>query len=292
MTDPVFRPGNENDIDQVATLLSVHMNRKVAPEKFRRLMDYQWGGEKPHIGMVAEADDGIVGFLGNVYSMRNFENTSRTFGSFTSLYVHKDWRGRDLGLRMMQTYEGRPDITYTVYDPSERVHGILEQCGFRDLDTHRLVWEQGMGEVGREVEVITDRRAIAAKLGAEQRRYLDDHAALPVHPLLCRDGEYQVFCFFLRQDRGEDGLCHELIYTDDPLALAALIDRMAAGVLATNPQSRLLVDERYLDGHACKGLRQSLSCRRMVRRANPLVQDWRIDHLYSETLLLDLKLGL
>lgn len=292
MIEPVFRPGKESDIDQVATLLSVHMNRKVSPADFRRLMDYRWAGEKPHIGMVAEAGGNIVGFLGSVWSIRRFGGDSRTFGSFTSLYVHKDWRGHNLGLRMMRTYEARPDITYTVYDPSERVHGILEQCGFRDLDTHRRVWEQGMGENGEEMEVVEGHGAIAGLLDAEQRRYLDDHAALPALPLLFRDGSREAFCFFLRQDRGLDGVCHELIYTDDPVALAALIGRVAGWFLARDPRARLLVDERFFDGHDTTGMRQTLSCRRMVRRAYPPVPDWRIDHLYSETLLLDLKLGL
>lgn len=292
MNGPVFRPGNDRDIDQVAELLSLHMNRKVSPATFRRLMDYRWAGEKPHIGMVAAVGDDIVGYLGNVYSVRRFDGASRTFGSFTSLYVHKHWRGHNLGLRMMQTYETRPDITYTVYDPSERVHTILEHCGFRDLDTHRLVWEQGMGEAPGEMEVIADPSAIAAALGDEQQRYVDDHAALPAQPLLFRDRDLQLLCFLLRQDRGAEGYCYEMIYTSDPSALAALLDRMAGWILASHPRARLLVDERFLDGHATRGLRQPLSCRRMVRRADPPVPDWRIDHLYSETLLLDLKLGL
>lgn len=292
MSEPDFRPGNDRDIDRVAELLSLHMNPKVPPATFRRLMDYRWAGEKPHIGMVAEVGDDIVGFLGNVYSVRRFGGSSHTFGSFTSLYVHKHWRGHNLGLRMMQTYEARPDITYTVYDPSQRVHAILEQCGFQDLDTHRKVWEQGMGDAPGGMEAVTDRSEIASMVGREQRRYLDDHAVLPALPILFSGPDHRVLCFFLRQDRGEEGFCHEMIYTDDPSALAVMIDRVAGWVLAAHPRARFLVDERFLDGHASGGLRQSLSCRRMVRRADPPVPDWRIDHLYSESLLLDLKLGL
>lgn len=292
MTEPVCRPGNEGDVDQVALLLSEHMNRRVAPATFRRLMDYRWRGEKPHFGMVAAAGDDIVGFLGCIYSDRRIDGGARTFGSFTSLYVHKDWRGRNLGLRMMRTYEERPDITYSVYDPSDRVHGLLEQCGFTDLDTHRLVWEHGMGGETTGLEVVTDSEQMSEMLADEQLRYLADHAKLPARPLLFRQGGRQVLCFFLCQDRGCDGLCYELIFADDPVALAALIDAAAAWIQATDPRARLLVDERYLAGNDCRGRRQKLTCRRMVRRADPPVPDWRIDHLYSETLLLDLKLGL
>lgn len=291
MSGPRFRPGSEADIDHVAGLLHRHMNRKLPPETFRRLMAYDWAGEKPHIGMVAEAGGEIVGFHGNVYSMRLIDGVPRTFGSFTSLYVHKDWRGHDLGLKMMRTYEERPDITYTVFDPSVRVHDILEACGFRDLDTHRLVWEQGTGEAAAGVEVVGDRAAIRAAVTAEERRYLDDHADLPARPMLFRRGPEQVLVFFLGQDRGDQGLCFDLIYAGDPAALARLIDGAAPTLLASDPRARVLVDERFLAGHPTGGARRPLAYRRMVRRAEPAVPDWRVDHLYTETLLLGLKLG-
>ena len=123
MTAAIIRPGTEADIPQVAELLHQNMNRKVPAEVFARLMNYDWAGEKPHIGMVSEADGRIVGFHGNVYSMRRINGVERIFGSFTSIYVLRDWRGEDLGVRMMRTYEERPDITYSVFDPSTRVLG-------------------------------------------------------------------------------------------------------------------------------------------------------------------------
>lgn len=289
MTEPLFRPGTEADIDHVAELLHRHMNPKVPAEVFRRIMAYEWAGEKPHIGMVAEADGEIVGFHGNIYSTRWIDGAPRVFGSFTSLYVHRDWRGHDLGLKMMRTYEQRPDITYTVFDPSKRVHGILESCGFRDLDTHRIVWEQG-GAPG-DVEVIGDIERIAPRVSAEEQRYLADHRDLNAWPVLLVGKAGEVLTFFLRQDRGSQGYCHDMIYTGDPAKLAAMIDAAAPRILGDNPRARLLADERFFGGHAVGGAREPLRYRRMVRRAAPPVPDWRVDHLYTETLLIDLKLG-
>lgn len=290
MKEALFRPGTDRDIDQVAQLLHDHMNRKVAPETFRRLMDYGWAGEKPHIGMVVESPEGeIVGFHGNVYSTRFLAEGPRVMGSFTSLYIHKDWRGENLGYRMMHTYEDRPDITYTVFDPSKRVHGILEECGFRDLDLNRFIWAPG-GAAGN-VEVIEDPDRIASSVSAEEQRYLHDHRDMKAYPVLLRGDAGDVLTFWLRQDRGDKGFCHDLIYTGDPVTLAAMIDGAAPRILGDDPRARLLVDERFFDGHSVSGRKEQLAYRRMVRRADPALPDWRVDHLYTETLLIDLKLG-
>ncbi|WP_416899302.1 MAG: N-acetyltransferase family protein [Minwuia sp.] len=289
MKDALFRPGTDADIDQVADLLHQHMNRKVPPETFRRLMDYGWAGEKPHVGMVVEADGQIVGFHGNVYSTRFLPDGPRVFGSFTSLYIHRDWRGENLGLRMMQTYEARPDITYTVFDPSKRVHAILEQCGFRDLDLNRYVW-QADGVPG-DIEVIEDPDRIAPRVSEEERRYLHDHRDMKAFPVLLSGPAGDVLSFFLRQDRGDKGFCHDLIYTGDPAKLAAMIDAAAPRILGDDPRARLLADERFFNGNAVGGRKEPLQYRRMVRRADPALPDWRVDHLYTETLLIDLKLG-
>jgi len=291
MTAAIIRPGTEADIPQVAELLHQNMNRKVPAEVFARLMNYDWAGEKPHIGMVSEADGQIVGFHGNVYSMRRINGVERIFGSFTSIYVLRDWRGEDLGVRMMRTYEERPDITYSVFDPSTRVHAILESCGFRDLDMNRYVWEQGMSPRDDRVEVITDHDMIRPLVGAEEQRYLDDHRGLTAHPVLLRDHDGQVLCFFLQQDRGDKGFCHDLIYTGDPAALARMIDRAADRIMGDNPRARLLIDERFLDGNTTDGTCTPLPYRRMVRRADPPLPDWQVDHLYTETVLVNLKLG-
>lgn len=290
MREALFRPGTDADIDQVAQLLHDHMNRKVSPEIFRRLMDYDWAGEKPHIGMVVESTEGqIVGFHGNVYSTRFLSEGPRVMGSFTSLYIHRDWRGENLGYRMMHTYEDRPDITYTVFDPSKRVHGILEECGFRDLDLNRFVWEPET-PVG-DVEVIEDPDRIAPLVSAEEQRYLHDHRNMKAFPVLLRGGHGDVLTFWLRQDRGDKGLCHDLIYTGDPVKLAAMIDGAASRILGDDPRARLLADERFFAGNAVSGRKEPLAYRRMVRRADPALPDWQVDHLYTETLLINLKLG-
>lgn len=291
MSPAIIRPGTAADIPQVAELLHRNMNRKVPAEVFARLMNYDWAGEKPHIGMVSDADGQIVGFHGNVYSMRRINGVERLFGSFTSIYVLRDWRGEDLGVRMMRTYEERPDITYSVFDPSTRVHAILESCGFRDLDLNRYVWEQGMSPRDDRVEVITDHDQIRPLVGTEEQRYLDDHRDLTAHPVLLRDHDGQVLCFFLQQDRGDQGFCHDLIYTGDPVALARMIDRAADRIMGNDPRARLLIDERFLDGNMTDGTCTPLPYRRMVRRADPPLPDWQVDHLYTETVLINLKLG-
>lgn len=290
MTEPTFRPATEADAPGVAALLTAHMNPKIPPEVFARILDYRWSGEKPHAGIVAEADGEVVGYHGNVWSVRRVDGRERLMGSFSSLYVRRDWRGHDLGLRMMRTYAAMPEPTFTVFNPSRRVHAILEECGFRDLDTHRVVWRAGAG--GGDTDVVEDPAEIAAAVSQEERRYLAEHDGLPVQWRLLTGRGASVLCGFLRQDRGDQGLCWDMIYGGSPETLAGLIDGAARGLLADEPRGVLQVDARFLGGHApAGGTPEPLRYRRMVRRGADAPAGDRIDHLYSETLLLGLKLA-
>ncbi|MEM1316017.1 MAG: hypothetical protein AAGI51_15775 [Pseudomonadota bacterium] len=290
MTEPRFRPATEADAPGVAALLTAHMNPKIPPEVFARILDYRWAGPKPHAGIVAEAEGEVVGYHGNVWSMRRVDGRERPMGSFSSLYVRRDWRGHDLGLRMMRSYAAMPEPTFTVFNPSRRVHAILEDCGFRDLDTHRRVWRAGEG--GSGPEVVSDPAEIAAAVSDEERRYLHEHDGLPVRWRLLKGRGAAVLCGFLRQDRGEQGLCWDMIYGGDPETLAALIDGAAPALLAGEPRGVLQIDARFLGGHApAGGALEPLRYRRMARRGADAPADHRIDHLYSETLLLGLKIA-
>lgn len=290
MTEPLFRPATEADAPGVAALLTAHMNPKIPPQVFARILDYRWSGEKPHAGVVAEAGGEVVGYHGNVWSTRRIDGTDRLMGNFSSLYVRRDWRGHDLGLRMMRAYAAMPEPTFTVFNPSRRVHAILEACGFRDLDTHRRVWRFGDG--GGGTEVVADPSEIARAASAEERVYLDEHQGLPVHWRLLRGDGGAVLAGFLRQDRGDQGLCWDMIYAGDPKALAGLIHGAAPAILSGARRGVLQIDARFLGGHALAGgALEPLQYRRMVRRGANAPPDHRIDHLYSETLLLGLKIA-
>lgn len=281
---PVVRPARPEDAARVGAFLSAHMNPRIPAEVFARILDYPWQAPRPHLGMLAELGGEVVGYHGCVWSRRG----AARFGSFSSLYVRRDMRGEDLGGRMMRAITAEAGPTLTVFHPSRRVHDLLEACGFRDLDTHRRVWAPGEGDPRAGVEAVRDPAAIRAAAGAEGLRLLADHAGLPAVPVLLSGRGDAALSFWLRQDRGASGRVWELIAGPEPERLAALIEGAAAALTAEG--ERVLVDERFLGG-ADLGRREALAHRRMWRPGEATPARWRVDHLYTETLLLGLKLG-
>lgn len=294
MTEAVFRDARPEDAAGIGELLHQHMNRKLSAETFARIVDYPWQEpDAPHRGQVAEAGGQIVGYHGIIFSHRIFNGASHLMGNFSSLYVHRDWRGSDLGLRMMRRIVSDLDITMTVFDPTKRVHGILEECGFTDIDLYRHVWDSDFRTARPAPEVITGAENILPKLDdPELLRIAADHADLRVRLVLLIDRETGARCLtgFLDQHRGDNGQVLDMIYCSDPAALAKCIDG-AAPTLTDRENGRLLIDERFLDGHQVAGLKVRHGHRRMIRpAANPL-PGWQVDHMYSETVLMPLKLS-
>lgn len=282
------RPALPADAASVGDFLNRHMNPDIPAATFARILDRSWAGAPPHSGYLAEAGGEIVAFHGAIGSLRQADGCGHRMASFSSLYVRRDHRGQDLGGRMMRRLVAESDVTYTVANPSRRVHALLESCGFRDLDTHRRVWAGG-GSPGSGVEILTVPALVSAEATAEERRILADHAGLGIRPALIRGPAGQVLCLLLREDR--DGPTLELLHAGDPGILAASIDAAAPALLGPDPEARLRIDERFLDNRPAGGRREPLRHRRMVRPAARPPPDWRIDQLYTETLLLGLRLG-
>lgn len=281
---PEIRPARPSDAAAVGAFLHAHMNAKIPPEAFARILDYTWDGAPAHRGWLAEIDGALVGYHGSVGSARWIDGRARPCGSFSSLYVHKSARGHDLGGRMMRALVAEPDVTYTVFNPSRRVQALLESCGFSDLETHRRVFTAGpAGQVQ-----VTKGSAAAPYIDAA---ILRDHAALPVTAAVLSDADGAVACLLGAPARGADGAAVELLYCSDPAALARMIEAASPALLGPEPGLRLHVDERYFDGNEPGGRREALAYRRMIRPARDPLPSWRVDHLYSETLLLGLKLG-
>ncbi|MEM9050065.1 MAG: GNAT family N-acetyltransferase [Pseudomonadota bacterium] len=283
---PQIRPATRADAAAVGAFLHAHMNGKIAPEVFARILDYGWEGAPGHRGMLAQADGAIVGYHGSVGSARWIDGLARPCGSFSSLYVHKSARGHNLGEEMMRALVGMTNVTYTVFNPSSRVQDLLERCGFVDLDDTRYVFF-GQDAAG-PVQISRDPGILARLI---DRRILEDHVGMPVDPVVLSDRDGEAACILSAPARTAGGSAVELLHVSDPAGLARMIAAAAPLLLGHDRDLRLHADARYFDGHDPGGRHTPLPYRRMIRPAAAALPLWRVDHLYSETLLLDLKLG-
>jgi hypothetical protein len=138
------------------------------------------------------------------------------------------------------------------------------------------------------IAVLSGSAALLPELPAQERRLLEDHRGLPIHPHLLRTADGDCLVVLSLKRKGEDVLWHEVLHLGRPALLARHAQAFADAVLAPG-ESVLSVDSRLLDGCAVTAAeRLPIPVPRYFR--SPDLAPREVDFLYSEIPLLDLKL--
>jgi GNAT superfamily N-acetyltransferase len=282
----VIRPAVAGDIEPICALLHEKMNAKFALERWRRLMTYPWMEDKPDYGRVVEDNGRILGFVGMIYSDRIIEGTRERFVSISSWFLDKSLRGRGLGAGLMAAATDDPQITYTNVTSSDRVLAIVDAVGYRVLDDHRYLWRK-RGPPGPDLRCEWDAGAIRERIGEDERRLIGDHAGLPVRAALVEAGGRRALMVFSVKQKGEDVTYFDLLHTGDRALLAEHGQALADAILPGGP-AVLAADCRFVDGAPQGAGREALPVPRYFKSTR--LAPARIDLLYSELQLLDLKL--
>jgi GNAT superfamily N-acetyltransferase len=281
----VIRPADAGDIEAVCALLHEKMNAKIAVERWRRLMTYEWLADKPDLGRVVEAGGKILGYVGMVYADRDMGGRSERIVNICAWYLDKSLRGAGLGTRMMADATADPAMSYDIMTSSKNTLGILDAVGYRVLDDHRYVWRKDDAAAG--LTILDDPAAIRAEVGPGEARLLDDMAGLPVTPMLIEEDGAQALLFFSVKQKRADVTWFDLLHTSDRAVFAAQAQALANAILPNSP-AVLAADCRFVDGSTKGAERQVLPVPRFYKTEH--LAPHEIDHLYTELQLLDLKL--
>jgi len=287
----VIRPAGAGDIDAVCALLHEKMNAKIAVERWRRLMTYEWLAEKPDLGRVVEAGGTILGYVGMVYADRDIPNLSgggrsERIVNICAWYLDKSLRGAGLGTRMMADATADPAMSYDIMTSSKNTLTILDAVGYRALDDHRYVWRKA-ATAADALTIERDPVAIRAQVIADNVRLLDDMVGLPVTPMLIGADGAQALLFFSIKQKGADVTWFDLLHTSDRAVFAAQAQAVANAILPHGP-AVLAADCRFVEGSPGGAERQALPVPRFFKSER--LAPHEIDHLYTELQLLDLKL--
>jgi GNAT superfamily N-acetyltransferase len=282
-----IRPARAADIEPVCALLHDKMNPKIAPERWRRLMTYDWLADKPDLGRVVEADGRILGYVGMVYADRTVAGRRERIVNICAWYLDKSLRGEGLGTALMADATADDAMSYDIMTSSSRTLAILEAVGYRVLDDARWVWRRGAAE-GDAARCTRDMDAIRAAVDDEARRMLDDHAGLPVTPLLAEADETRALIVFSVKHKAEDVTWFDVLHTSDQTFLGRHGGAIAAAILPEDEPAVLAADCRFVAGDASGAAREMLPVPRFYKSRR--LQPHQIDHLYTELQLLDLKL--
>ena len=282
-----LRSAGAGDRESVVALLHEHMSGKISLERWRRLFDHGWGAGQPEHGVLLLARGTLAGYLGVIHAERRIGARNARTANLSSWYILKPWRGRGLGLAMLRHATRDAALTYTTFSSNPPALRVMAAAGFLPLDDTRLLWRPS-GQAPAGIAVLSDRAALVPEVPAHERRLLEDHRALPVHPHLLRTADGDCLVILSIKRKGADVAWHEVLHLGRPALLARHAQAFADAVLAPGG-SVLSVDARLLDGCAVSAAeRLPIPVPRYFR--SPDLEPREVDFLYSEIPLLDLKL--
>jgi hypothetical protein len=116
---------------------------------------------------------------------------------------------------------------------------------------------------------------------------LQDHALLPVRPVFISAAGGSCLAVFSVKKKGEDVTYFDAMHLSDPEFFAAHAQAIADTLLPPG-KAVLAVDRRLLAGHKADGIVESIPVARYYKSQRLAPSE--VDNLYSELLLLDLKL--
>lgn len=280
----VVRAAGADDIAPVAEFLHTNMNARIPAQRWRRLLEYPWRPAGAEHGRVVTDGGRVVGFMATVFSDRPVRAERRRFCNLGAWYLLSAYRGTGLGDELLDS--GMADQTVTYYTNSARLATgrKIRARGFRILDDHRFLFRPD--RTRRDATVLVDDEVPA--LGAAERRLLADHEPCGIRRALIRSREGDCLVVFHVKLKGADIAYHEVLSADRPTVLAAHAQALADRIVDT-ANGVLAVDARWIGEPAPPdAVAERIPLARWFR--SPDVEAALVDHLYSETVLLDLKL--
>ncbi len=227
----------------------------------------------------------VVGFLGLVYSDRPVAGRIVRFCNICAWYLMKPYRGQGIGQRIQFDSVADPAMTYTIMTATAATgRAFAAHSGFSVLDNSRYLLRRGAG--GFDLDVIDDPDSIEGRLSDADRQILRDHRPYNMRHLFVRAGEGSCYVAMQVKRKGDDIDYHEVMYASDGAFLGRFAPAIAATILSGD-KSVFAIDRRFLPetpGWECETIRLP----RWYRAAG--VPPAKIDHLYGEVALLDLKL--
>jgi len=285
-----IRPARQSDADAVAAFLNRHMDQRISVERWRRLFHLPWPlpAGAPDYGRIALSHGEVVGFISRIYSERSIAGRRELIANLSSWYLRKDHRKGSLGLRLYrELLEDRGQATYTALSIARRTYSLYDRWGFDMLDQHRWLWRRD-ASAADEVDVLTDWHAVAEEVDAQQQQMLHDHRHGDVWPALIRTVDGDCLAVMTVKRKGDDVLYFDVLHLSRPDLFERHAVQIANRLLPDN-RAVLAADARFLSAPPPGGERVPIAVPR--RYLSDRISPRALDFMYSEVVLLDLKLS-
>jgi hypothetical protein len=281
-----IRPAKPSERGEIAHFLHQSFKAKIPLERWRALIDGRWGRPDDSFGISLLDDGELVGFLGMVPAARPVADGVARTSNMTSWYLQAPYRGRGLGMEMLCRAMAAPGITYTNFSSVPKAIRLLEKAGLGPMDERRLIWRAGGG--AKAARLFPAAEAPAGLLNVGELKILEDHRGQKLEALVAEtaEGEHCLLVLSVKR-KHDDYMTHEVLHLGNPRAFARNARAVAAAVLP--PTGAVLsVDWRFLGEDAGSDAVEKITVPRFFTPGQLAPSE--VDFLYSETVLLDLKL--
>jgi uncharacterized protein YbaA (DUF1428 family) len=283
-----IRPARPGEREAVARFLHRSFKQKIPLERWRALLDGRWDRSDGGYG-VALLDAGeLVGFLGVVHADRPFERGTVRTGNLSSWYLQRHYRGRGLGLEMLRAATADAGVIYTTFSSVPRALRLMERVGLGPLDETRLLWRPQQRSASAAARVAATSEDAVRLLDGAAAAVFRDHGGLRLERLAVEiPGTGLLPLVLAVQRKHDDHLTYEVLHVGRQDLFAEHARAVADAILP--PSGAVLsVDRRFVPEGVDSGAMEAIPVPRYYRPG--LMAPSEVDFLYSETVLLDLKL--
>jgi hypothetical protein len=187
------------DVDAVAVFLHGHLNRRITPSTWSRVLSAQWITAAPNHGFMLRDDERVVGAYAAYYSERLVAGRVERICNLASWSVHPDYRIHSV--RLLKALLAQDGYHFTDLSPSERVESVNAGLKFRYLDTSvALVLHLPWPALPRRTRISAAADTIATSLTGHDLELYRDHAeAHATHHLLLTRGNESCYVMFRKR---------------------------------------------------------------------------------------------
>jgi hypothetical protein len=274
MVDVSFATPQER-VDIATFMAQVFPKAKWDAAGWMRLLDGRWAGQAGPYAITVRDAGRLVGVLGLVTATRpDVQGGART-ANMSSWYLLKEYRRRGLGQAMIAAALSVPDATVTNLTSARAALPVVLASGLAVLDDTRLIWPATGNAPPLSVR----------DASADDTQIIRDHAGLNIAWQEVTTPDGPVTCALSIKRKHDAYMTHEVLHVSAPQIFAAHAAAIADSLLPPSA-AVLAVDARLVPG--AQGQTEPIAVPRLYSpdRLAPA----QLDHLYSEIVLLDMKL--
>ena len=277
-------PSEREEIAQF--MAEVFPRAKWTMNGWHAILDGRWARPGDSFGISVRDQGKLVGVLGLITAERPTDKGPRVVANMTSWYLLKQYRGTGVGRQMIELAVADPEITVTDFTSSPGAVHAVKKAGLVELDTERLIWKARVSGL-RKLEVHHDPLALGDRVSAKDRRVLQDHKNVPLTPVAVETPDGPVVVILSIKQKQDAYVTHEVMYLGDREKFARHA-RAIADSLLPQEAAILSVDRRMLPASAKPEAVEEFAIPRFYTPGRMAPED--IDHLYTEVVLLGMKL--